>query len=270
MSATITNDAFLVKGLNLSPDTIKNPLTYDGEKWYGEKMILLPSLMDGSLSRTAIIDSFAPAGSKRRFGIVALVPGARQAQDWQSKGSTIVDKNSIIQGVKRLREKHFAETLVIANYYDGIDLPDDTCRILILDSKPFADGLIDTYADSCRASSEVTSLKLARTIEQGLGRAVRGQKDYCVVAIETAFHRSGNRLAQRADLSCDRGFSKCARFLKAGKQLLFEELIQHDGVVAQSADRMNSNIESEVALYMLLNVGNHARQISVVKQSPLC
>jgi replicative superfamily II helicase len=181
MSATITNDAFLVKGLDLSPEVIQNPLTYDGEKWYGEKMILIPSLIDQSLSRTAIIDFFAASSSKRRSGVVALVPGGRQAQDWKSKGATIVDRNSIISGVRRLKEKNFSETIVIANYYDGIDLPDDTCRVLILDSKPFSNGLIDSYSDSCRASSEVTSLKLARTIEQGLGRAVRGQKDYCVV-----------------------------------------------------------------------------------------
>lgn len=183
MSATVTNDAFLVKGLNLAPDVIRKPLTYDGEKWYGEKMVLIPSLIDGSLSRTAIIDGFAGISKKRKSGVVALVPGSKQARDWKTKGAHAVDRTSIVEGVKRLRDKQFSETVVIANYYDGIDLPDDACRILILDSKPFANGLIDTYADSCRASSEITSLKLARTIEQGLGRAVRGQKDYCVVLL---------------------------------------------------------------------------------------
>jgi replicative superfamily II helicase len=183
MSATVTNDAFLVKGLNLSPSVIRAPLTYDGEQWYGEKMILIPSLVDPVLGRTRIIDGFAGVNPKRKSGIVALVPGARQAADWRAKGSLIVDKNTIIGAVRQLKAKSFSQTLVIANYYDGIDLPDDACRILILDSKPFSNGLIDTYSDSCRASSEVTSLKLARTIEQGLGRAVRGQKDYCVIIL---------------------------------------------------------------------------------------
>lgn len=182
MSATVTNDAFLVKGLNLSTETISDPLTYTGEKWYGEKMILIPSLIDESLTRERMIELLAPP-SQRPSGRVALVPGGRQAQDWSQKGARVVDKESIIDGVKGLREKKFGTTLVIANYYDGIDLPDDACRALIIDSKPFSDGLIDTYADSCRTSSEVTSLRLARTIEQGIGRGVRGQKDYCAVIL---------------------------------------------------------------------------------------
>jgi replicative superfamily II helicase len=42
MSATVANDSFLIKGLGLSPETITDPLVYKGEKWSGEKMILIP------------------------------------------------------------------------------------------------------------------------------------------------------------------------------------------------------------------------------------
>lgn len=51
MSATVTDDSFLVKGLRLSADTITKPLTYPKEKWFGEKMILIPSLIDGETGR---------------------------------------------------------------------------------------------------------------------------------------------------------------------------------------------------------------------------
>jgi replicative superfamily II helicase len=94
-----------------------------------------------------------------------------------------VDKCRIDAGVTALRQGNFSEALVIANKYDGIDLPDEACRILVIDSKPFSEGVIDRYLDSCRASSDATMLKLARTIEQGLGRAVRGQRDYCVAIL---------------------------------------------------------------------------------------
>jgi len=186
MSATITNDAFLVKGLNLRPETIRTPLTYDAERWYGEKMVLIPSLIDGSLTREAIISQYGPPSPRRGSGVVALVPGSRQASDWAAQGALVVNKSSISDGVKSLREKNYEKTLVITNYYDGIDLPDSTCRLLIIDSKPFSNGLVDSYSDSCRSSSEVTSLKLARTIEQGMGRAVRGQRDYCAIVLTGA------------------------------------------------------------------------------------
>jgi hypothetical protein len=43
--------------------------------------------------------------------------------------------------------------------------------------------LIDRYTDSCRLGSEVLATKTARIIEQGLGRSVRGEKDYCAILI---------------------------------------------------------------------------------------
>ena len=183
MSATITNDSFLVRGLGLKPATITSPLTYDKEKWYGEKMVLVPSLIDPSITRERVITEIAPPASKRKYGVVALVPSFSKSEDWKAKGARVVDKNSIDGGVAGLRAGDFAEALVIVNKYDGIDLPDDSCRILVVDSRPYSESLVDRYIDSCRASSDATLLKLARTIEQGLGRAVRGQRDYCVAML---------------------------------------------------------------------------------------
>lgn len=186
MSATITNDSFLVRGLALRPTAITKPLTYQDESWYGEKMVLVPSLIDESLTRDRVVKELAPANPKRKFGRVVLVPSFGKAADWKTAGALVVDKSSIESGISDLRAGNFEHTLVIVNKYDGIDLPDETCRILVVDSKPFSESLIDRYADSCRASSDATLLKLARTIEQGLGRAVRGQRDYCVVILTGA------------------------------------------------------------------------------------
>jgi replicative superfamily II helicase len=55
MSATVTNDAFLVKGLGLSPETIQKPLIDKNERWSGEKMVLIPSLIDSTLERDTVI-----------------------------------------------------------------------------------------------------------------------------------------------------------------------------------------------------------------------
>ncbi|MEG9433864.1 DEAD/DEAH box helicase family protein [Terriglobus sp. ADX1] len=183
MSATITNDAFLVKGLNIAPKAISQPLTYSAEKWYGEKMILIPSSADEGLTRDRIVDHFAKPGARRTGGVVALTPSFKAQSNWAARGAEAVDRNTINSGIQRLYNRDFVKTLALANKYDGIDLPDDTCRILIIDSKPFSEGLLDRYQDSCRPLSESTLLKEARTIEQGIGRGVRGQRDYCVVVL---------------------------------------------------------------------------------------
>ncbi len=51
MSATTLDDSFFIKGLGIDKAAIQNPLIYEKESWSGEKMLLLPSLIDESLDR---------------------------------------------------------------------------------------------------------------------------------------------------------------------------------------------------------------------------
>lgn len=183
MSATVTDDAFLIRGLRLAPETILNPLTYAKERWSGEKMILIPSLMDESLNRTEIVNLFGPPSPSRKYGIVALAPSFNSTKDWQACRARIANRETLASEVERLRQGYFEETLVLANRYDGIDLPDDTCRILIFDSKPYSESLIDLYQEECRPNSEATLMRTVRDVEQGLGRSVRGEKDYSAVVL---------------------------------------------------------------------------------------
>ena len=183
MSATVTNDSFLVKGLGLAEGVITQPLTYAKEHWSGEKMVLIPSLIDDGLTREKLVPAFAKEVAKRQFGVVVLAPSSYCCQDWSKYGATIADKTTIITEVEKLLKGERDKVLVIVNRYDGIDLPDASCRILILDSKPHSENLIDRYTENCRPSSEAIATRTARIIEQGLGRSVRGEKDYCVFVL---------------------------------------------------------------------------------------
>jgi replicative superfamily II helicase len=183
MSATVTDDAFLVKGLQLSPETITKPLAYEKERWSGEKMVLIPSLIDQGLNRTEIAHTFGRPSPKRNFGVVVLVPSFNSTKDWENYGATIATKETVGKIVEDLRHGNFGRTMVLVNRYDGIDLPDATCRILIFDGKPYSESLIDLYQESCRPDSAATFIRTVRTVEQGLGRSVRGEKDYSVVII---------------------------------------------------------------------------------------
>lgn len=182
MSATITDDSFFIKGLCISSDTIRNPLFLPDEGWSGEKMILIPSLIDPLLDRTEIVNLFAKP-KKRKFGTVALVPSFNSIKDWGKYGAILANADTIVDEIEKLKDKKFENTLVIANRYDGIDLPDNSCRVLVFDSKPYFESLNDRYLEECRGDSDIVSVRLAQIIEQGLGRAVRGEKDYCVIII---------------------------------------------------------------------------------------
>lgn len=183
MSATITDDSFLIKGLGLSEETINNPLVYKDEKWSGEKMIVIPSLIHPSLTDTEIVSEFAKPSRVRRSGVVVLCPSFNATKSWEATGAYVADKDDLHSRIEMLRNGECSDTLVIVNRYDGIDLPDDACRILIVHSKPFSEDLLDRYIEVCREGSEVIAVKTARIIEQGLGRSVRGEKDYSVIVL---------------------------------------------------------------------------------------
>lgn len=183
MSATVTDDAFLVKGLLLSPDTIAKPLTYAKERWSGEKMVLLPSLIHEDLDRSAMVEHFGKPNSSRKAGVVALTPSFARTQDWKGYGAVVADSDSVEQIISCLKSGDYDKTVVLANRYDGIDLPDDACRVLVFDSKPYSENLVDIYQESCRPNSTATLMRTVRTVEQGMGRSVRGEKDYSVVVV---------------------------------------------------------------------------------------
>jgi len=183
MSATVTDDSFLVKGLQLLPDTIVNPLTYSKESWSGEKMVLLPSLIHEDLNREEIVKYFGSFTSKKQFGVVAFTPSFLRTKDWEAYGAVVATTDTLTNIIQNLREGKNEHTIVLANRYDGIDLPDDTCRILIFDSKPYSENLTDLYEEFCRPDNEAILMRTIRTVEQGLGRSVRGEKDYSVIII---------------------------------------------------------------------------------------
>jgi replicative superfamily II helicase len=181
MSATVTDDAFLVKGLQLKPETINRPLSYVNETWSGEKMVLLPSLIHESLDREKIVKSFAETKPKRRSGVVCLTPSFNRSRDWERYGACVTDKDSVTRAIDNLKKGQFDRAVVLVNRYDGVDLPDETCRILIFDSKPYSESLIDLYQELCRPDSDATLMRTVRSVEQGMGRSVRGEKDYSVI-----------------------------------------------------------------------------------------
>lgn len=182
MSATTQDDSFFIKGLGFNTDAIKSPLDNPSQVWSGEKMLVIPSLVDDSLDRDKMVNIFAKPLEKN-YGVVALVSSFSKSLTYKNLNSIVPDSNQISKVVDHLKKRNFKQTVVFANRYDGIDLPDETCRILILDGRPFFYSLSDRYEESNRMNSDSINIKIAQKIEQGLGRSVRGEKDYCLILI---------------------------------------------------------------------------------------
>lgn len=183
MSATTQDDSFFIKGLDLSIDSVKNPLRDIQKKWSGEKMILIPSLIHDDITRDKIITFFSRQDKIRRFGVVSLVSSFVKSELYYNQGAITPNTSNLYNEIRKLKSGDYSKCLVLANRYDGIDLPDESCRVLIIDGKPNFTSLSDKYEEQSRVNSDYTNIKLAQKIEQGLGRSVRGEKDFSIILI---------------------------------------------------------------------------------------
>lgn len=180
MSATTQDDSFFIKGLGISKEAVLSPITNKGNRWSGEKMILFPSLIDGGLNSQAIREWVC---GLKMPGVVVLVPSFSQTSYYESKGCVIASNANMEQVLMGLSNKSINHPVVFVNRYDGVDLADDRCRLLIIDSLPYFDSLSDRYEQSCREFSDQIYTKIAQKVEQGIGRSVRSEKDYSTIII---------------------------------------------------------------------------------------
>lgn len=181
MSATTQDDVFFIKTLDFDLKAVQNPLVSSGPKWSGEKMILLPSLLNEEFTREKMIEYFSKL--KYKFGVVSIVPTWKKQNDYKDYNCILATSENIFAEISNLKKGVFGKVLVLTNRYDGIDLPDVACRILILDSLPFFTNMSDVYEEQCRTDNKLVQKKIAQKIEQGLGRSVRGEKDYSCILI---------------------------------------------------------------------------------------
>ena len=184
MSATTQEDTFFIKGLDLSIDSVKNPLIDNEYKWSGEKMILIPQLICENTTINEVKNTLLSTESKK-FGKAVLTPSFTKAEEYTKYDGVIANYpgENMFSVIQKHKSSPYNSTIVFANRYDGIDLPDDSCRILFMDSLPYYDLLSDRYEEQCKSSSQIVKIKTIQKIEQGLGRSVRGEKDYSVIII---------------------------------------------------------------------------------------
>ncbi len=75
------------------------------------------------------------------------------------------------------------EKLVMAARYDGVDLPGDACRILILSGLPTGSSLFERFIDQGLRIERLRSSHLAVRITQAIGRIFRGNTDHGAVLV---------------------------------------------------------------------------------------
>lgn len=196
MSATLLDDSSLIKELDISRESIEKPLV--NSKYYniGERMILIPSLINESLDGKRIANICCELSKNKN--VIVLTPSSYESyiKKWTEEGAKLLTSDNISNKIKELSKNN--NYFILANRYDGIDLRGDQCRVLVMDRLPMGATLYERFIKETRPGSNIMKTLLSQKIEQGIGRSTRSSSDYSVVILtgidlETFILRNENK-----------------------------------------------------------------------------
>jgi hypothetical protein len=179
MSATIVEiDSLISKcGITNYPQNVIKPKYSDD---MGERFILFPQMINKEITDEEIKNKLKEYS--KQYNVVVLVPSDIRKRFWEDVADLSVDKNNLEKEVERLRNEHVG-LIVMSNKYEGIDLPNKACEILVIDGIPNSKRKYDEIEQQMIGNSEKILNKKIQLIEQGMGRGVRSSGDYCAIVL---------------------------------------------------------------------------------------
>jgi len=178
MSATLCDDSQLVSVFDIDKNIkiISPRLASD----IGDRMILFPQAYTPQITDEDLKNKLKEYSSK--CNVVVIVPSNYRSEFWKDVTSDIYTAFNIVDGVKKMRSQKNG-LYVLVNKYDGIDLPDDACRIIVLDGLPDARTALEKLNEDYLQGSVNSNKEKIQKIEQGMGRGIRSNNDYCGIII---------------------------------------------------------------------------------------
>lgn len=193
LTATLADDGVLVTELGADAQSVRRPITPERATDLGDRLILAPgalnpSIIDDTIRRMAA--DFA-AGDRDGDGVadaepvnvVVLVPSDARAKQWESFAAHTVHVDDMKEVVDRLSAGEHLGVVVLVNKYDGVDLPHDACRLLVVDGVPTPLDPGEQREAGALAGSETMRISRVQRLEQGMGRGIRDAEDHCAVIL---------------------------------------------------------------------------------------
>jgi len=183
MSATIADDSEIIRTFGANPDSIKSALQSRSLAGISERMILIPELMSFDYEQEHGKRIIQWATDKKSVGSVVLVSSDTAAEAWSEAAIVAKGSKEVERLVTLLQKEEIRGPVVFSNRYDGIDLPGDSCRILLMNGLPSGTSDYELFRASTLYGGTSITRMIAQRIEQGIGRGARGAGDHCVILL---------------------------------------------------------------------------------------
>ena len=233
LTATLADDSVFASLFGSNFIYPKHVISPNNSNDLGCRLILAPQCKDINLHDDTIKEIVYKFSEK--YNVSIIVPSFDRAKFWDPNGLYTVTKNNIVTKLTDLKSSQGSLT-VFVNRYDGIDLKEDMYRLLIIDGLPPAHTLFDKYIrNTCCVPQKMLQHDM-QTLEQGLGRAVRANNDYCCTIL------MGKDLIQRLSfglLSC--GFSDATNKQYEKSDQICDRLIDDHGKI--NLDKLSEAIQ---------------------------
>lgn len=178
LSATLPDDSVFSTVLDVNLDKVGESITPERANDIGERLIVVPKLISEDIMDNEIRNEVVQLS--KEVNVVVLSPSRKNASVWSDFGGKLIDSGNMSDGIREIK---FSKNglYIILNKYDGIDLPNDACRVLVIDGLPNIVNMNDRYEKSVVNQSNRILQERIQKIEQGMGRGVRSSSDYCIV-----------------------------------------------------------------------------------------
>lgn len=183
MSATIADDSSIVRTFDAAAKAAEHPLVSKSLAGVSERMILVPELMPFSFDVVDYVKRIAAWVANNKKGVLILAPSGPVAHVWEDSAVLPTSAEAVNDAVSQLQLGATYGPFVLANRYDGIDLPGDACRLLIMSNLPKGTSDYELFRGAALMGGRSIVSALAQRIEQGIGRGARGSGDFCVVLL---------------------------------------------------------------------------------------
>lgn len=180
MTATLSDDSVIVTHFGADPTSLGEPIVPSSSQSMGERMILMPQELNPDLTINDVRRLLT--GLANNVNVVVIVPSNAAAELWKPNAAEVLVGEAVVERVERLRNSHVG-LVILVNRYDGIDLPADACRVLAIVDLPEVVSHTDLVDSEVLSGTTVNLRRQVERIEQGMGRGVRSNDDYCAVLL---------------------------------------------------------------------------------------